>query len=386
MINPLLNCMFHIPTGAETGIDVTGNIDATVALQALLEPARLASPLDGRGKARIVVDLPNGADILISDTLHIYDPIHLRMNGSRIYCAANNMVHMLVIHDTAPRTFIEDGVFLYANPSVILTDNDRVAVKVEASRVVFRDVDVDGAGGCFNLDNESEAYNLNGAVFDNVFMTGFRRYGMNCVGVDASGHTLTACWFFVGQNHFSADGVVNNGYGPAVGLIDRTANGLNLFGCKFELTGSAEVSQAFILDPPGGTAPTTMVACYIEEGDVFSMSALAQHATAVGGGLALRNEWLYDKVGGQASHLTFQYPGIGGHTYTVRIPGGEYASALWWRADGSADDMWLLQRDDAAAGTYRWSFEHFPNQHIPILGMQAVKVNDVWTVDSAVLP
>jgi hypothetical protein len=129
------------------------------------------------------------------------------------------------------------------------------------------------------------------------------------------------------------------------------------------------------------------VATYIEEGDVFSMTN-AVRATAVGGGLALRDEWLFDKVGGQTSHLTFQYPGVGGRVYTVRIPGGEYSSAFWWRADGSADDMWGLQRDATAAGggTYRWAIEHFFNQSTPILGVQAVKTGESWAVDSVVLP
>jgi hypothetical protein len=363
-------------------LDVTGVLDSTESLQSLLNPTRFNSSIvPSFGKTRVVVNLPNGADLRVSAPLHIYDPIHLNMNGSRIFTETVD-TDLLVIHNSAPRTRISNGEWFHAIPGVQLTDNNKTAIKIEAPQIIIDHVRIYGCGYGILIDSGVEQYNLNACQFYDVEITCFRRDGIKVKGIDASGHVWVGVTFFVGQNHFNA----TNGFGPAVGLRDECANGVASFGTRWELTGAPGISMAMVHNPPGGQAPSTHVAAYIEAGDPVSFGVNSVNPMAIGGHLALRQDWTKDRLGSGSSKLRFAASDSNGVVYSMSIPAVEYLAVMAFGSGVTADDSWLLKRERPDANTYRWVIQHYLNQGTDALGVQAIETSpDTWDIDSILI-
>lgn len=364
-------------------LDVTGVLDSTAALQALLQPTRPANAINDQwGKTRMAVSLPAGANIRISSQIVIDDPVIVHGNGARIFCDANDArVDMILINPTAARTLFKEVDLFTLIPGVQLADNDKKAVDIHAPKVGFEDCWIYGFGyGIWDVPDEQDG-NTNRLFLKNVDITDFRRQGLTCRGIDCSGNTFLGVTVFVGQNHFSDDGVVNNGFGPAIGVEESSSNGSTHIGTVIELTGSSTVSKGLLVNPAGGIAPSTFVGVYIEAGDTAEWRGdYALRTTTVGGHLATRESTKGDRVGGLRSRLSFRAEDTNGVPYSVTIPATANQSYLSFQS-GDANDAWLLKRERPTATTYRVALQHFLNQGTDLLGVQAVNTNGVWAVD-----
>lgn len=357
--------------------------DSTIALQAWLQPERPANAINSQwGMTRLAVDLPPGANIRISGTIVIDEPIICHGNGSRIFCDANNgRIDMLRINPSAARTLFKEVDWFTLIPGVQLSDNDKIAIDVKAPKVGFEDCWVYGFGyGIWNVPDEQDG-NTNRLFLKNVDITDFRRQGLTTRGIDCSGNTYLAVTTFVGQNHFNG----TNGFGPAIGIEESSANGSTYIGTVIELTGAPSVSQGLLVNPAGGVAPSTFVGVYIEAGDTAEWRGnSALRTTTVGGHLATRETTKGDRVGGLRSRLSFRAEDSNGVPYSVSIPATENLSYLSFQS-GDANDAWLLKRERPTATTYRVVLQHYLNQGNDLLGVQATNNAGVWATVPVVL-